>query len=103
MGVNNSLDNMQQVMTSPRLKSPGTPNSDWKLIENRPRKLTRTVRAYLNSDLRESFKEVVADGDSVLIFASHSILIVELKRQSSFISRFNSTLPALQGKYGLIE
>lgn len=84
------------------MKSPGTPNSDWKLIENRPRKRTRTVRAYLNTDLRESFKEVVADGDSVLTFASHSILIVELKQQSSFIYPV-STFPALQGKYGLIE
>jgi hypothetical protein len=82
------------------LKSPGTPNSDWKLIENRLRNPTRVVRACLNTDLRESFKEVVADGDSVLIFASHSILIVKLRQQSSFIYPASS---AMQGKYGLIE
>ena len=41
------------------------------------KKLSRTVRACLNTDLRESFKEVVADGDSVLTFASHSTLIVD--------------------------
>lgn len=43
------------------------------------------MRACLNTDLRESFKEVVADGDSVLTFASHSILTVELRQQSSSI------------------
>jgi hypothetical protein len=59
------------------------------------------VRACLNTDLRESFKEVIADGDSVLTFASHSILIVELelRQQSNFIYPAS----ALEGKYGLIE
>lgn len=78
MAVNcQHIDNMKQVKNSPRLKSPGTPNNDWRLIENLPTKETGTVKACLNTDLRQSFKKIVADGDTLLTFASHSIEYVD--------------------------
>lgn len=100
-GCQHSFDNIKQVKDSPRLKSPGTPNSDWRSIEYLSRKVGDG--ACLNTDLGQSFKEIVADGDSFLTFASHSIFRyssrVKAARQLIYISLRLSA--AAQGEYGI--
>jgi hypothetical protein len=61
------------------------------------------IRACLNADLGQSFKEIVADGDSFLTFASHSIFRyssrVKPVQQLIYISLRLSA--AAQGEYGI--
>ena len=61
------------------------------------------IRACLNTDLRQPFKEIVADGNSFLTFASHSIFRyssrVKLAQQLIYISLRLSA--AAQGEYGI--
>jgi hypothetical protein len=84
------------------LKSPGTPNSDWKSIEKSVKEKDRDIKACLNTDLGQSFKDIVADGDTFLSFASHSISIIHWQSQAEqliYISLRRSA--AVQGEYGI--